>query len=330
MDAIVTSAQRDLLTVCALRHDRKVLDWHMVARICQSPELVATVLGGDLPETSLVATRNLQILRHALRTVEDARARADHEVEVAARSGARLTTVLDSDYPANLRLVPDLPPFLFYKGSLEPRDARSVAVVGTRRASDLGLRRAARMARGLAEHEVVINSGLAAGIDGAAHTATLEVGGRTVAVMGTGITKPVYPAHHRELAQRILDAGGALVSQFWPSSSAATWTFPRRNVTMSGMSMGTVVVEASSTSGAKMQARIAADHGKHVWVLRSLVDAQPWAATMLAGGRATRVDDLDDVLNDLTAIVSRLASPDALNALGQQRHQLALIGLTES
>jgi DNA processing protein len=330
MDVIATPAQRDLLTVCALRHDRKVLDWHLVARTCQSPELLATVLGGDFPETSPVATKNLQTLRHALKTVDDARARADHEIEVAAQAGAQLTTVLDSDYPANLRLVPDLPPFLFCKGSLEPRDARSVAVVGTRQASDLGLRRAARMARGLAEHDVVINSGLAAGIDGAAHTATLDAGGRTVAVMGTGIAKPVYPAQHRGLAQRILDSGGALVSQFWPSSSAATWTFPRRNVTMSGMSMGTVVVEASSTSGAKMQARIAAEHGKQVWVLRSLVDAQPWAATMFAEGRATRVDDLDDVLDDVDTIVSRLASSDAVIALGQQRYQLALIGLTES
>lgn len=143
------------------------------------------------------------------------------------------------------------------------------------------------MAQGLAEHDVVINSGLAAGIDGAAHTAALEAGGRTVAVMGTGIAKPVYPAQHRGLAQQILDAGGALVSQFWPSSPAATWTFPRRNVTMSGLSLGTIVVEASATSGAKMQARIAAEHGKHVWVLRSLVDAQPWVAAMLAEGRAT-------------------------------------------
>jgi DNA processing protein len=74
---------------------------------------MATVLGGDFPETSPIATKNLQILRHALKTVDDARARADHEIEVAAQAGARLTTVLDSDYPANLRLVPDLPPFLF-------------------------------------------------------------------------------------------------------------------------------------------------------------------------------------------------------------------------
>ena len=330
MIMVVTPAQRDLLTVCALQHDGKSLDWHLVARTCQSPELLAMVLGGDLPEESSAATKNRLLLRKALKGRAAASERAEHEIEVASAAGARLTTVLDADYPANLRSVPNLPPFLFYKGSLEPRDARSVAVVGTRQASDVGLRRAGRMATGLARHRVVVNSGLAAGIDGAAHTAALDAGGRTIAVMGTGIAKPVYPAHHRDLAARVLAEGGALVSQFWPSSPAATWTFPRRNVTMSGMSMGTVVIEASSTSGAKMQARIAAEHGKHVWVLRSLVDAQPWAAKMLDDGRATRVDDLDDVLHDLTAIVDRLASPEAVNAQGQQRHQLALIGLPES
>jgi DNA processing protein len=327
---LLTADQRDLLTVCALQHDGKNLDWHLVARTCQSPELLAMVLDGDLPEQSAAATKNLPVLRQALKARDAAVQRAEHEIQVASAAGARLTTVLDADYPANLRSVPNLPPFLFYQGSLDPRDARSVAVVGTRQASDVGLRRASRMATGLARHGVVVNSGLAAGIDGAAHTAALDAGGRTVAVMGTGIAKPVYPAHHRVLADRVLAEGGALASQFWPSSPAATWTFPRRNVTMSGMSMGTVVIEASSTSGAKMQARIAAEHGKQVWVLRSLVDAQPWAARMLDDGRATRVDDLDDVLDGLAAIVDRLASPDAVNAQAQQRHQLALIGLPDS
>lgn len=329
MALTVTDTQRDLLALCALRPDGKTLDWHLIARTCQSPDLLATVVGGDLPETSSIATKNLPLLRAALGTLDDARSRIQHEIDAADRVGARLTTVLDEDYPANLRLVPNLPPFLFYRGNLDARDARSVAVVGTRQASEIGLQRAAKMARGLAQHGVVVNSGLAAGVDGAAHAAALDAGGRTVAVMGTGIARPVYPAQHRGLADRILDAGGALVSQFWPSSSPATWTFPRRNVTMSGMSLGTVVIEASSTSGAKMQARIAAEHGKQVWVLRSLADTQEWAAKMLADGRATRVDDLDDVLNDLDSIISRLASPDAVNALGQQRYQLALIGLTE-
>lgn len=324
---IGTADQRDLLALCALRHDGKTLDWHLIARTCQSRELLDAVLAGDLPETSGTASKNRPLLRAALAGLPEARARADAELAAAAAAGARLTTVLDADYPANLRLVPNLPPFLFYRGALADTDARAVAVVGTRKASELGLRRAGRMARGLAEHGIVVTSGLAAGVDAAAHTATLDAGGRTLAVMGTGITKPVYPAQNRGLADRILAAGGALISQFWPTSPAATWSFPRRNITMSGMSLGSVVIEASSTSGAKMQARIAAEHGKQVWLLRSLADTQEWAAKMLADGRASRVDDLSDVLGGLETIVSQLPTAQALNCLGQQRHQLALEGV---
>lgn len=155
------------------------------------------------------------------------------------------------------------------------------------------------MARGLAENEVVVISGLAAGIDTAAHTATLEAGGRTVAVMGTGISRPVYPAANRALARRIVASGGGLVSQFWPTAPASARTFPQRNITMSGMSIGSVVIEAPPTSGARMQARVAAEQGKQVWLLRSLADAQPWAARMLATGKATSVSELGDVLNQL-------------------------------
>src|SRR5262249_35526727 len=153
------------------------------------------------------------------------------------QAGAHLVTVLDEDYPANLRLVPNLPPFLFYLGQLERRDARSVAVVGARSASRGGLRRAAKVAHGLGQHDGAVFSGLAKGVDTAAHIAALDEGGRTVAVMGTGIAVPFYPAVNRPLAQRILAEGGALLSQFWPSSPAARWTFPQRNVVTSGATM---------------------------------------------------------------------------------------------
>ncbi|EFK97977.1 MULTISPECIES: DNA-processing protein DprA [Streptomyces] len=115
-------------------------------------------------------------------------------------------------------MIGNLPPFLFYCGELEERDARSIAVVGTRQASENGLRRAARMARELVEHNVTIASGLAKGIDASAHQATLTAGGRTFAVMGTGIAASIYPAENRPLAKAILSAGGALLSQFWPTS----------------------------------------------------------------------------------------------------------------
>lgn len=114
-------------------------------------------------------------------------------------------------------MIGNLPPFLVDRGELDHRDARSIAVVGARQASEDGLRRAARMARELIEHDVVIASGLAKDVDAAVHQATLTAGGRTFAVMGTGIAAPIYPAENRPLAKAILAAGSALLSQFWPT-----------------------------------------------------------------------------------------------------------------
>ncbi|MFC7991928.1 DNA-processing protein DprA [Streptomyces pilosus] len=321
MDLDITAEQHDLLTLCALRTDDTTLDWSLLARGAHSPEGLAALMDGQLYEDSRAATKNRPLLQQALTVgLDDARARVDDELAAAGKIGARLVTVLDKDYPANLRVIGNLPPFLFYRGELDQRDARSIAIVGTRQASEAGLRRAARMARELVDHDVVIASGLAKGIDAAAHQATLAAGGRTFAVMGTGIAAPIYPAENRPLAKAILDAGGALLSQFWPTSPPAKYTFPRRNVVTSGTTLGSVVIEASSTSGAKMQARLAAEHGKLVFLIRSLADTQPWAKKMLDEGRAILVTASSD-------ITDRLGQAADIQRAGQQRQQLALAGL---
>jgi DNA processing protein len=231
-----------------------------------------------------------------------------------AHDDLNLTTVLDDDYPANLRLIFNLPPFLTYRGVLRADDARSVAVVGTREASVEGIERARRLASQLAEAGVTVLSGLARGIDTAAHQASLDAGGRTISVMGTGL-RTIYPPENSHLAERIA-ATGALVSQFWPDSPPRTDTFPRRNIVMSGMGQGTVVVEASATSGAKMQARYALEHGKRVFLLSSLVRERPWAQKYLERG-AIEVADVDD-------IVRLLQSPEAVQARSDQRRQLSM------
>ncbi|MFC8422747.1 DNA-processing protein DprA [Streptomyces sp. NPDC057236] len=313
----ITEEQHRLLLLCALRHEGETLDWKLLARVAQRPGGLDELYRGRVAERSKAAAKAEALLGAALGSFQDEKERVAAELEAAERTGARLTTVLDDDYPANLRLIPDLPPFLWVRGRLEERDARSVAVVGTREVSQDGRKRAARMARGLVEREVVITSGLARGVDTSAHTGTLDAGGRTVAVVGTGIAAPMYPAENRRLAERIVAEGGAVVSQFWPTAGPARWTFPRRNVTMSGFTQGTVVIEASRTSGAKMQARIASEHGKRVFLLRSLVDVQPWAAKMLEEGRAAVVDELDDVLEGL-------AGAERMRRAGEQRQQLAL------
>lgn len=220
-------------------------------------------------------------------------------VEALGDGQTRLVTVLDDEYPANLRRVYNRPPFLFIRGELLEADARSVAVVGTRRASEHGLDQARRLATSLAERGVTVISGMAAGIDTAAHTAALSAGGRTVAVMGTGIDE-VYPTSNRELAQRI-STRGALVSQFWPGSPPRRQNFPLRNVVTSGIAVGTVVIEASATSGAKMQARLALEHGKALFLVNDLVMHEEWAQRYALRRGACVVRSVDDVLGVLDA-----------------------------
>jgi DNA processing protein len=230
---------------------------------------------------------------------------AEDEVATWEASGMRLLTVLDPDYPDNLRAVHDRPPLIFVAGRLEPSDARSIAVVGARRASPSGLRRARAIAEHLVEHGYTVVSGLAAGIDTAAHTAALARDGRTVAVIGTGLRRN-YPPENGQLQQRIA-ARFAVVSQFWPDAPPSRRSFPMRNAVMSGLTLATVVVEASHTSGSRMQTRIALAHGRPVFLPRSLL-GHAWARELSARPGTHVVDSPAEI----TATVQRLTSTSAL------------------
>jgi DNA processing protein len=307
----LTEAQASLLALCKI----KDVNWYLIAREAQRLDGLQRLLAGDLIETSVEALAAREAIRSEVDRMPDLKDQASAEIEKAAAVGARLVTVLDDEYPTTLRLIFNLPPFLFVRGTFQESDLRSVAVVGTRQASETGVRRAERMAQLLSERGVTVVSGLARGIDTAAHRAALESGGRTIAVIGTGIRR-CYPAENKALAERIAGTG-ILVSQFWPDAPPATYTFPRRNVTMSGIAQGTVVIEASSTSGAKMQARLALEHGKKVFLLRSLADSQEWARKYIAERGTVGVDDVDDV-------VRLLAPPAQIHAADIRRAQLAL------
>lgn len=222
---------------------------------------------------------------------------AERSLRSLAADGIDFVTVLDEAYPVNLRSIKTPPPALFVQGELAPEDALAVAVVGTRRASDRGVTLARQMARRLAERGVTVVSGLAAGIDTAAHEATLAAGGRTIAVMGTGHDK-IYPAANRDLAARIRRSG-ALVSQFPPGARVLPFNFANRNWVTSGISLGTVVIEADATSGAKVQAHDAVKQGRFVFLIHSLVTDQPWAQRMVERGHAIEVDSVDDVMTAL-------------------------------
>jgi DNA processing protein len=311
----ITDSQRRLLALCAIRIDQESVDWRLIARESQFAGGLDALWEGKVQEHSATAEASQKVLRRGIRNPKELFERVDAEVDAAAKTGAYLVTVLDDAYPANLRLIPNLPPFLFLRGETFDEDVRSVAVVGTREASEAGIRRAQRMSRLLAERGVTVISGLARGIDTAAHRAAIESGGRTIAVLGTGITK-CYPAENRELAEEITEHG-ALVSQFWPTRSPGKDTFPRRNVVTSGLSQGTVVIEASSTSGAKMQARLALEHGKKVFLVQSLVTDQNWAKTYVAKRGAIEVGEVEEVIR-------HLASPEKVRQASEQRQQLTL------
>ncbi len=305
-----------LLALCAIPD----VSWYVVARGAQESEGLERLLRAERTEKSAEALTTSRAVAKGVGDLDRHLARAREEVAAAEQeAGARLVTVLDEDYPANLRLIFNLPPFLFVRGELRRDDARSVAVVGTRDASEQGLRRARQMSRGLVAEDVTVLSGLAKGIDTAAHDEVLDRGGRTVAVLGTGILR-TYPKENAELAER-LAAAGALVSQFWPTQPPARYTFPRRNVVTSGLGQGTIVIEATRTSGAKMQARLALEHGKLVFLVESLVSSQPWAQKYLAERRnAVPVSGVDEVLR-------YLRSPESVETVTAGRQQLAL-GLT--
>ena len=311
----VTEQQRRLLALCAIRVDGASVDWSLIARLAQEPSGLDDLYQAVVTEKSAAAARSLPVLREGLRDLPALTDRVAAELDAASGAGARLVTVLDQGYPANLRLIPNLPPFLFCRGELTRDDARSVAVVGAREASDAGIRQAASMAGLLAEHEVTVVSGLAKGIDTVAHRAALDAGARTIAVLGTGITR-CYPSENRGLADAIA-GGGALVSQFWPTTHPSRYTFPRRNVVTSGISQGTIVIEATATSGAKMQARLALEHGKKVFLIRSLVQSQPWARAYVDKRGAIEVTDAEEVS-------AQLAEPERVAQATEQQKQLTL------
>jgi DNA processing protein len=188
--------------------------------------------------------------------------------------GIGLVSILDDSYPANLRAVYDRPPLLFVSGELTPGDMYSISVVGSRRPSDAAIAATRSLASELVGAGYTIISGLAAGIDSAAHTGALDAGGRTLAIVGTGL-RHCYPPQNAELSRRIAHEC-ALVSQFWPDAPPTRRSFPMRNAVMSGMTLGTVIVEATHTSGTRVQARLALAQGRPVFLYSTLL-RQAWA-----------------------------------------------------
>lgn len=189
----------------------------------------------------------------------------DAELETLERSGVRALTWHDADYPPRLKQIYDLPPLLYVKGKLLPDDERSIAVVGTRKPSPYGVQVAEKIVRDIAEAGVAVVSGLARGVDGIAHGAALNGGARTIAVLGSGVDV-IYPREHQRLAARIVE-NGALVSEHPLGTRPDARNFPRRNRIMSGMTLGTLVIEAGKESGALITAGQALEENREVFAV---------------------------------------------------------------
>jgi DNA processing protein len=216
----------------------------------------------------------------------------------------------EPEYPALLARIYDPPPFLWVRGRIAPDDARAVAVVGTRKASDYGRRVAEAFGRGLAERAVTVVSGLAYGIDVTAHRAALDAGGRTVAVLGSGVDR-VYPSRHGPEVRRILEGdAGAVVSELPLGASPDAPNFPRRNRIVSGMSLGTVVAEARETGGALLTAAIALEQNREVFAVPAPVFSDyPGTNRLVQKGWAALAAGPDDVLDALAPLLPAAAAP---------------------
>lgn len=225
----------------------------------------------------------------------------DAQLATLAALGAGIVPITDPRYPSLLRAIHEPPPFLYVRGDVELLAQAQLAVVGSRRASPAGLRCAAELADQATRAGLIITSGLADGIDGAAHRGALAARGASIAVMATGIDR-VYPARHRSLA-RELETAGCLVSEFPPGVPPLRQNFPRRNRIISGLSLGVLVVEAALRSGSLITARTAMEQGREVFAL-------PWSIRHAGGAGclylirdgAKMVETIQDVVEELGSI----------------------------
>jgi DNA processing protein len=246
-----------------------------------------------------------------VRAISDARTNIDVAAELQLCADNNISLVLDIDegYPKMLGQIHDPPGILYVQGEIRPSDALAIAIVGTRHATQYGLQQADRLAEGLARAGLTIVSGLARGIDAAAHRAALRAGGRTLAVLGSGLLN-VYPPEHRDLSRQVIEHG-ALVSEAPPHSPPASGAFPQRNRIVTGLSMGVIVVEAALRSGALISAEHAMEQGREVFAVPGRVDSRTsHGCHRLLREGAKLVERVDDVLEELGPLFASTPSAD--------------------
>ncbi|MCL4109500.1 UNVERIFIED_CONTAM: hypothetical protein GTU68_024397, partial [Idotea baltica] len=249
--------------------------------------------------------------------------RAIREIERCEKLGVRLLTRDCPDYPPLLSQIHDAPTVFYCRGQLLQRDQLSIAIVGSRRCTLYGRQQAQKIAGGLARAGMTIVSGLARGIDGAAHEGAIQAGGRTLAVLGTGVLK-MYPPEHVDLSKQVIEHG-ALISEFPLDQRPSPGLFPQRNRIISGLSHGVIIVEATRKSGALHTARHAMEQGREVFALPGRIDSlsSEGCHDLIRDG-VTLIRGVDDVLESMGPLIQPVSTGDS-----QQVHSPRELTLNE-
>ncbi len=265
-----------------------------------SPEAVLRATAADLEAVPMVGAKLAQKFAAGFRTADPTRER-----ELVRRHGVTVAVRGDANYPARLETIDDAPPLLYFRGEMTAADATAVGIVGSRHCTGYGRRMAERLAAGLARAGVTVVSGLARGIDGVAHKAALDAGGRTIAVLANGLST-VYPPEHADLAGQVSRCG-AVITETPMTVDPQPGMFPARNRIISALSRAVVVVEANERSGALITATHAAEQGREVYAVPGNADSPASAGCLeLIRKGARMVRSADDILEDLQG----LAPPD--------------------
>ena len=245
-----------------------------------------------------------------------ARAAAEDEAKRVAEAGGFFLTREDEEYPGRLLQIYDPPAVLWGRGDRALLDRPGIAVVGMRHPSPYGTGMAEMLARDLANRRIVILSGMARGIDSAAHKGALDAGGKTIAVWGTGIDV-VYPKENKKLAEKIVESGGAILSEYPLGTFPAPQNFPLRNRILSGMSVGVLVIEAGEYSGTRITARCAMEQNRDVYAVPgNVTNKNAWGPNTLIKQGARLTATWEDIWEDLPAQV-RLQLEEEMEAVGQ-------------